>query len=128
MWHIRRGEVLTRRWSSRFYIGGDVGGAVAVRAPGFGDVFDAPSSTSADTHGYRDDDWPKSQVESSSRPVLRGGRVFQWTPGSSERQHRYWSCAPARRSGRTSDVGAAFDAGAAASFCSGASVNRCLYF
>ena len=53
MWHIRRGEVLTRRWSSRFYIGGDVGGAVAVRAPGFGDVFDATSSTSADTHGRR---------------------------------------------------------------------------
>ncbi len=54
MWHIRRGEVLTRRWSSRFYIGGDLGGAVAVRAPGVRDVFDATSPAAADTHGRRD--------------------------------------------------------------------------
>ena len=36
------------------YTGGDSGGAVAVRAPGFRDVFDAFSSTSSDTHGCRD--------------------------------------------------------------------------
>jgi hypothetical protein len=63
MWHIRRGEVLTRRWSSRFYIGGDLGGAVAVHAPGLRDVFDASSSTSADTHGRRD----RRPADASSR-------------------------------------------------------------
>ena len=45
------------------YTGGDSGGAVAVRAPGFRDVFDAFSSTSSDTHGCRD----RRPAEVSSR-------------------------------------------------------------
>ena len=72
MWHLGRGEVLTRRRSSRFYIGGDLGGAIAVHAPGLRDVFDATSSTSADTHGRRD----RRLAEVSSRVMFPASAQF----------------------------------------------------
>ena len=49
-----------------------LGGAVAVRAPGFGDVFDAFSSTSADTHGCRD----RRPADASSRIMFPAGAQF----------------------------------------------------
>ena len=72
MWHLGRGEVLTRRRSSQFYIGGDLGGAVAVRAPGFGDVFDATSPAAADTHGRRD----RRPADASSRIMFPASVQF----------------------------------------------------
>ncbi len=54
------------------YTGGDSGGAVAVRAPGFGDVFDAFSSTSSDTHGCRD----RRPADASSRIMFPAGAQF----------------------------------------------------
>ena len=77
-----------------------------------------PTSTASagiETRSRRDDRDVGRLHLLSPRRGASGGRVFLWTLGSSEGQQRYWSCAPARPLRRISDVGTAFDGGAAAS-------------
>ena len=98
MWHLGRGEVLTRRRSSRFYIGGDLGGAVACARQA-----SATSSTRrAQLLRTRTDagtvDQPMPQVESCSRPVPSFWPEAKVRPGTTSAPVKIRVDGPVRKS------------------------------